>query len=212
MTSLFVTGTSTDVGKTWVTAALARELTARGQTVRALKPVTSGVRDGPGADALCIAEAAGHPPPAGWTFAAALSPHRAAAMEGRRVALEEVVAWIEAHRGPWTIVEGAGGWEVPCDPDWRISDLAATLRWPVLIVARNQLGSLNHTLLTLDAVRRRGLTVAGVVLNGGQDEAARTNHEDLATLAPSVALHTLRQGETDVRALVARWLAPAHAG
>ncbi len=207
MTNLFVTGTSTDVGKTWVTAALARELTARGQSVRALKPIASGVSEGPGDDATSIAAAAGHPAPAGWTFRAALSPHRAAAMEGRRVALDAVVAWIEANRGPWTIVEGAGGWEVPCDPDWRISDLATALGWPVLIVARNQLGSLNHTLLTLDAVRRRGLPVAGVVLNGGEDESARTNHADLACFAPDVPLHLLPRGETDVRALVADWAA-----
>lgn len=203
MTGLFVTGTSTEVGKSWVTAALATALRTQGHAVRALKPIASGVDLPPGEDAALLAQAAGHPAPEAWTFRAALSPHRAAAMEGRHVPLDAVVEWVRAHAGPVTLVEGAGGWEVPCAPEWCISDLAVRLGWPVLVVARNQLGALNHTLLTVAAIRARGLPLAGVVLNAGADEAARTNREDLAALLPEVRLHVLPEGGTDLGALAA---------
>ncbi len=202
MFRLFVTGTGTDVGKTWVTACIAETLRSRGWAVRALKPVASGVLTGAGTDAIALGAAAGHPPPAGWTFTAPLSPHRAARREGRRVALADVLTWITTEQGPATLVEGAGGWEVPCDPDWRISDLAAHLGWPVLVVVKNELGALNLVLLTVDAIRRRGLRVAGVVLNAGTDEAASSNQEDLEALLPGVPVACLAAGSRDLVALV----------
>ena len=117
-----------------------------------------------------------------------MSPHRAAAAEGGSVGLDEVVRWVTAHRGDPTLVEGAGGWEVPCGPSWRIADLAAALGWPVLVVGANRLGVLNHTLLTVAAVRARGLGVAGVVLVGGDGPLAAGNLEDLTALLPDVAV------------------------
>lgn len=186
LTRLFVTGTDTGVGKSFVTAALARALRHEGESVRALKPITSGVDAGPGEDALLLASAAGHLPPLAVTLRGAFSPHRAARLEGRQLELDEVAAWVESHAGPTTLVEGAGGWEVPCGPSWRIADLASRLGWPVLVVAPNQLGVINHSLLTVGAIRQRGLVPAGLVLSGGRDQAAEYNRDDLAELLPDV--------------------------
>jgi dethiobiotin synthetase len=185
---LFVTGTDTGVGKTVVTAALAAALREAGVRVAALKPVQSG-DDG---DAQVIGAAAGHEPAVRHSFAAPVSPHRAAALEGAKVDADEVSTWVEARRGAVTLVEGAGGWMVPYAPGFFVADLAESLGWPVLLVAKNRLGVLNHTLLTVEAVRRRGLVIAGIVLvDGGDDASAPTNAEDLRMLLPNVPLRRL---------------------
>lgn len=191
---LFVTGTDTGVGKTVVAAALAAALAEAGVPVRALKPVASGVEPGhPGEDASLLGFAAGHAPAGLWRLRAPLSPHRAAALEGATLDAEALVAWIDAQRGPAalngvTLVEGAGGWEVPLTADFRMSHLAAALGWPVLVVAQDRLGVLNHAFLTAQAVRRAGCVVAGIALvtGVGGDEAARYNAEDLRGLLPGV--------------------------
>lgn len=159
----FVTGTDTGVGKTVVTAAMAAALRRRGVPVRALKPVASGVEAGAGEDAELLAFAAGHPPLSALRFVAPLSPHRAAALEGRRVELPPLLEWIEAQPGT-RLVEGVGGWEVPLSWDLRVSDLATTLGYPVVVVAPDRLGVINQALLTVEAVRRRGLRVDALVL------------------------------------------------
>jgi dethiobiotin synthetase len=190
----FVTGTDTNVGKTVCTSALAAALASAGVRVRALKPVASGVPDGePGEDAAALGFAAGHAPASLVRLRAPLSPHRAAALDGARVSAPEVLAWIAAHRGDVTLVEGAGGWEVPLADDFRVSDLAVALGWPVVVVAADRLGVLNHTLLTVAAVRARGLRVAGVVLtvSEGPDASSSYNRDDLTALLPGVAVRVL---------------------
>jgi dethiobiotin synthetase len=191
---LFVTGTDTGVGKTVVTAALAAALAEAGVRVRALKPVASGVAPGEvGEDAALLALADGHPPASAYTFALPVSPHLAAEAEGVRIEEARVAAWIEANRGDVTLVEGVGGWEVPLRRDWRVSAWAAALGAPVLVVARNRLGMLNHTLLTVEAVRARGLVVAGVVVTPPAEADASTggNAAELARLLPDVAVRAM---------------------
>jgi dethiobiotin synthetase len=190
--SLFVTGTDTGVGKTVVTASLAASLSRASVHVRALKPVASGVSSGePGEDAVLLGLAAGHAPASCLRLRAPLSPHRAAALEGVTVTLEGIVGWIRENTGEVTLVEGVGGWEVPLAPPARVSDLAEALAWPVLVVAPNRLGVLNHTLLTVQAIARRGLVVAGVALVEGRDTSdvsVTHNLEDLRALLPGVAV------------------------
>jgi dethiobiotin synthetase len=115
----------------------------------------------------------------GYAFAAPLAPLVAARLEEVELALPEVVVAVDraVRRHELTLVEGAGGLLVPCGPRWTILDLAAALRFPLVVVARAGLGTVNHTLLTVDAARRRGLGVAGVVLDGEGDESAATNAE-----------------------------------
>jgi dethiobiotin synthetase len=194
--SLFITGTDTGVGKTVVTAALAAALARGGARVRALKPVASGVPLGAdGEDAALLGFAAGHVPASLHRFVAPVSPHRAAAAEGARVDPAAVVAWVHANAGDVTLVEGAGGWEVPLAPDWRVADLGRALGWPVLVVAADRLGVLNHTLLTVAAVRAAGLPIAGVVLGPptGGDPSSNSNFDDLRALLPDVAVRRMRR-------------------
>jgi dethiobiotin synthetase len=187
---LFVTGTDTGVGKTVVTAALAA---AAPGPVAALKPLATGVPPGEvGEDAALLALGAGGAPPPYMTWATPVSPHRAARESGRRADRAALLAWVAAHARAHTLVEGVGGWRVPVDPDgaWGIPEIARGLGWPVLLVAGNRLGVLNHALLTVDAVRAAGLPLVGLVLNdgaptwGGDDQApARArNLEDLRAL------------------------------
>lgn len=191
---LFVTGTDTGVGKTVVTSALAAALAEAGVAVRALKPVASGIDDGGwGEDATALGTAAGHAPAVHTRLRAPLSPHRAAALEGVVPDPAALVAWVRAEAGAVTLVEGAGGWAVPITPTWRMSDFARALGFPVVIVAANRLGVLNHALLTVEAVRGAGLGVAGLVLvesgghdGGPRDLAADHNADDLRALLPDV--------------------------
>lgn len=200
MSCWVVTGTDTDVGKSVVTAALAAAFARRGHGVRALKPLASGVEDGtPGEDAVLIASGAGHPPLSWARFRTPVSPHRAQAVEGRMdLAEDELHRWIADHReeARVSLIEGAGGWRVPLmlGSDRRylqLRELARRNEAPVIVVAADRLGVLNHTLLTLDAIRADGLPIQGVILNripGVTDLSSASNLEDLQTLC-SVPVH-----------------------
>jgi dethiobiotin synthetase len=184
----FVTGTDTNVGKTYVTAALARRALARGHKVFAFKPIETGCSPGPageliGADQELIAAAAGSwqqgrlrglyrfPLPAAPLVAASAAQ---AAIDLDLVVKTAVTGAVE-NQASLTLVEGAGGWRVPITPSADMSTLARGLTLPVLIVARAGLGTINHTLLTIEAVQRDGLPLAGVVLSQrAEDDPAAT--------------------------------------
>lgn len=188
---LFVTGTDTGVGKTVVASALAAAVSRAGTAVAALKPVASGVEPGTEPeDAVMLGAAAGHRPACLVRLPAPLSPHRAAALAGAVVEPAAVVGWVHDRRATITVVEGAGGWQVPITPSWRMSDLAVALGWPVLVVAANRLGVLNHAVLTVEAVRARGLPVAAVVLVDppSAELAAAYNLADLQEQLPDVVV------------------------
>ncbi|MCB9778992.1 MAG: dethiobiotin synthase [Alphaproteobacteria bacterium] len=179
---LFVTGTDTEVGKTVVTAALAAGLRQRGEPVVALKPLASGGPP-PGEDAALLARGAGHAPLCHTCLPEPASPERAALQAGVRLDLADIRAWIhDRAAGSFALVEGVGGWRVPLTATADVADLAADLGLPVVVVAANRLGVLSHTLLTVQAVRDRGLPVAGVVLNDrfGAEPLADWNAADLA--------------------------------
>jgi dethiobiotin synthetase len=174
----FVTGTDTSVGKTYVTCALARRALAQGHKVFAFKPIESGCGRGPdgelyGSDQDLLAEAAGgwqHGPLRGlYRFPLPAAPFVAAEAAQTTIDVAQVVQ--TAHRGATdslatlTLVEGAGGWRVPVTADSDMSTLARALTFPVLVVARAGLGTINHTLLTIEAIHRDGLPLAGVVLS-----------------------------------------------
>ncbi len=186
----FVTGTDTEVGKSVITAALAASSPG---TVAALKPVASGVPLGTsGEDAELLGRAAGHPPQVCVALPLPVSPHRAAAEIERTLDLEELLRWIDSHHAEEVWVEGVGGWAVPLSWTVSVADLAEALGAPVIVVAADRLGVLNHTLLTVRAIQSRGLVVAGVVLNAAaparlqDDDARRFNLADLRRLLPGV--------------------------
>ncbi len=174
MTGIFVTGTDTGIGKTLVAAWLVRNWRAT-----YWKPIQSGIMDG--SDAACVADLAPGMPvyPSTYVLEAPLSPHEAAAREGRRIDLD---AFTLPAASP-LVVEGAGGVLVPLNETATMIDLIARLGLPALVVARSTLGTINHTLLTLEALARRGLEVAGVVMNGPPNPANRRAIEQYGRVA-----------------------------
>lgn len=195
---LFVVGTDTGVGKTFVAAAIARALVAEGRQVGVLKPAATGatlVSDGWLCDdAEQLVAALGREVPRSQVvplvYEEPLAPSVAARRAGapltqKRVetAVGEALSWW-AERADVMIVEGVGGLLCPLAEGTTVADLAVTLDFPLVIVARRGLGTLNHTLLTVEAVARRGLRIAGIVLNGAEATdnpvAAATNAAELA--------------------------------
>lgn len=173
--SFFITGTDTGVGKTFVTRLILESLREEGIDAVGYKPVSCGDRE----DAFALAEVSGlsveetNPVHLG----SALSPYVASMLENQTVEPSVLVAGYQhlAARHQVVLVEGAGGWEVPIAKGpvtggYRISDLAADLGLPVIVVVANKLGALNHAILTVEAIKRRGLTCAGIVLNQLEDE------------------------------------------
>jgi dethiobiotin synthetase len=168
---IFVTGTDTGVGKTVIACGLARGLRQRGIDVGVMKPCETGIGPAGPLDALALRSAAGANDPievvCPQSFALPAAPSVAAQVEGRVVDLERirVASKTLATRHEFLLVEGAGGWLVPITAEFAMADLAAELGLPVLVVARASLGTINHTLLTVEAIERRGIPLAGVVVN-----------------------------------------------
>ena len=160
MHGFFVTGTDTDVGKTLVSAWLLLHLDAD-----YWKPVQAGTD--PETDAMTVRRLTELPAtrilPEAYVLAEAIAPHEAA----RRAGIGIDMAKLAAPRSDRPlVVEGAGGLMVPLTDKACVIDLATELNLPVILVARSTLGTINHTLLSLEAIRRRGLPLAGVVING----------------------------------------------
>ncbi|HEX3691142.1 MAG TPA: dethiobiotin synthase [Solirubrobacteraceae bacterium] len=191
----FVTGTGTGVGKTVVAAAIVARLRALGAGVRAVKPLITGLDDPPDpdwpSDHELLARVAGSEPAevilAG--FGPAVSPHLAIELSGATPpTLEWLAGGVRALArvggvGSITVVEGVGGLLVPLGPVVDVRDLAGALGLPLVIAARPGLGTISHTLLTLEAARAAGLTVAGVVLTpwpGQPSVMERSNRETIA--------------------------------
>jgi dethiobiotin synthetase len=169
---LFVTGTDTGVGKSVVAAAICAALVSRGERVAAFKPVITGL-DEPEAewpfDDTLLAGAAGgrqaREQVAPYRFGPPVSPHFAAELAGERIEPARIVEAARAEAGSSTLVaEGVGGLLVPITPGYLVRDLAVDLALPVVVAARTGLGTINHTLLTVESARAAGLTVAAVVM------------------------------------------------
>jgi dethiobiotin synthase len=193
MTIRFVTGTDTGVGKTVVAAALARAEREAGRGVAYCKPVQTGLAPGEPGDADFVATAAGVPVTEGLRLEEALAPAVAAERAGIKIDVEALVSWCrhQADSVDVLLVEGAGGLLVPLSDDLTMADLAERLGAEVVIATRPGLGTLNHTALTLEAARARGLPVAGLVVCGWPAEPGVTevtNLERLAAMAPVLGL------------------------
>ena len=192
---LFVTGTNTEVGKTYVAALIAKTLVKAGHRVGVYKPAASGCRTENGQlvadDAVALWEAAGKPGTleavSPQRFAAPLAPHLAARAEGKEIDRELLLTGIE----PWlegydfVIVEGSGGLMSPLSDEDYNATLAEHFGYPLVVVSPNELGTINQTLQTLiTAVTfREGLPVAGIVLNqlrnDGNDVSRASNRQEI---------------------------------
>lgn len=174
MNACFITATGTDIGKTYVTTMLCRELRGIGLKVRALKPVLSGYtpKEVSTSDSGLILDALGETATeAGvveitpWRFAAPLSPDMAAEREGRTIDFEALVRFCQPSKEDFLLVEGVGGAMVPLTQSETVLDWVVALGYPALVVAGSYLGTISHTLTTVNAIRQRGAEVCGVVVS-----------------------------------------------
>jgi dethiobiotin synthetase len=217
VTVLFVTGAGTEIGKTYVTCALVRQLRAAGRVVRAFKPVATGMAaTGDPAfqysDTAQLLAAQGLPCDqttiaacTPWCFATPLSPDMAAAAENRRLELGEITTWArsalqQVSADTTVLIEGVGGVMSPIASDGLNIDLIVALACPTILVGGSYLGAINHTLTALAALRARALDVRGLVVNEtvGSPVDFDGTVASLARFAPDVALITLRHGEANV--------------
>ncbi len=202
MSALFITGTDTGVGKTFVACALATAFRQRGRRVAVMKPVETGVEGEP-ADALALRAAAADPAPLGdicpYRLRAPLAPAVAARLEGVTIEVARLVALVARRRqdADVLLVEGAGGLLVPLDGQTTYAELAVRAGLPLLIVGANRLGTVNHCALTARVAAAAGLVVRGFVLSqptAETDVSAATNAETIATLTGLGCLGVLRYG------------------
>ncbi|HEX3909082.1 MAG TPA: dethiobiotin synthase [Solirubrobacteraceae bacterium] len=201
MRGLFVTGTDTGVGKTVLSAALLAAMAATGEAVRAHKPAVTGLREAIGEDGAAhwpadhelLGKAAGMAPEqvAPLRFGPAVSPQLAAEMAGepldrtRLVSAAAAAARTAEQSGSTLIVEGAGGLLSPLASEFTVCDLAVSLRLPLLIAAPPGLGTINHSLLTLQCARAAGLDVRAIVLTPWPEQPSRleqSNRESIRRL------------------------------
>jgi dethiobiotin synthetase len=176
---MFITGTGTDVGKTVITRGIARALVKKKVNLKVLKPVESGVPEVNGAlhphDGTALLRASQARGPVEevcrYMFRAAVSPHLAARMETATIDPREVSQFIDTAAASCDvlIVEGAGGLSVPLNDEILYGDFIAGGAYTLFIIAPDILGTINNTLLTIEAARHRQIPVAGVILNQGSD-------------------------------------------
>ena len=188
MIGLIITGTDTGVGKTFIAVEIIRALRSQGVRVGAYKPVVSGAIDGAAGpiweDVEKLAAALDQTAPidriSPQRFLAPLAPPVAAQLEGKSVdpfLMRRGLEWWQ-DRADLLVIEGAGGLLSPLTATETLADWAAELNWPLIVVARRGLGTINHTLLTLEAAAARNLAVAGVVMN----ETVPSDADDLAIM------------------------------
>ena len=197
MRGVFVTGTGTEVGKTVVAAATARTAAAAGKRVAVFKPAVTGLDEPGEPDHELLRRAAGSDQSddevAPYRFGPPASPHLAAELAATPI---EPGAVIEAARAAaegsdLLVCEGVGGFLVPLAPGWLVRDFARELDLPVVVASSPGLGTINHTLLTLESVRAAGLRAPAVVLTPWPPEPSdleRSNRETIASLGEVAAL------------------------
>jgi dethiobiotin synthetase len=200
MRGSFITGTGTEVGKTVVAAAIARTAHAAGAQVAVFKPAVSGLGDYPLRpeiwdhaaelpDHILLRLAAGSSQRddeiAPYRYAPAVSPHLAAEMRAEPIDPNRLrgAALAATANAELLVCEGVGGFLVPLTSDYLVRDLARDLGMPVVIAAKPGLGTINHTLLTIEAARAAGLEVAKVVLNPWPAEPSELERSNLETIA-----------------------------
>jgi dethiobiotin synthetase len=202
---IFVTGTGTEVGKTIVAAAIARTLAGEGRRVAVFKPALTGLDEGGEPDHALLRRAAGSTQSddriAPYRYGPPMSPHLAAELAGEGIEPERLrqAATVAGEAADTLVCEGVGGLLVPLAPGYLVRDFAADLGLPLVVAASPGLGTINHTLLTIEAARAAGLDVAAIVLTPWPSDPGpveRSNRETIATLG-SVRVETLPRLDRD---------------
>jgi len=197
----FITGSDTDVGKTWIACEIVRQLRRCGLEIATRKPAESGCRESASGELITHDAAALQAANDNretieqitpYRFRAALAPHRAARLENRRIELRDLVLACKRDRpNQCLIVEGAGGFYSPLAEDGLNADLASALQLSVVVVVDDRVGAVNQALMTLEAVANRQLSVAALVLNQVQP-ATQHAMNNAADLSPYSSLPVFR--------------------
>ena len=184
MNGYFITGTDTDVGKTVVTACLATLFKSQGMDVGVMKPIETGVdpecSSSANSDTKFLIEITANTDQeeevCPYRLKIPASPHQAAQMAGTKIAISTLLEKFKVlkSRHDIMLVEGIGGLLVPITPNYDVSDLALETGLPLIIVSRFRIGTLNHTLLTINAAKQKGLKIKGFILN--QQESGELNN------------------------------------
>ena len=213
MRGLFVTGTDTGAGKSIVAACICAALAARGERVAAFKPVVTGLAEPEGEfpadhELLARAAGAGQSPVdvAPYRYDPPLSPHLAAELAGETIEPGRLVTVARALAAEHDVLvaEGVGGLLVPITPGYLVRDLARDLSLRVVVAARTGLGTINHTLLTVEAARAVGLDVAAVVMTPWPAEPATIERSNRATVERLAAVQVSGLGPVDPGSLAER--------
>lgn len=197
MSGLFITSTGTEIGKTFVTAALCHQLRQAGKAVTAIKPVISGIEDGnmDGTDTAAIAGGLGLPLTSEtvdmispFRFKAPLAPVMAAKLEGRTLDYQAVVDVCKNRiaANTFTLVEGVGGSFVPMTEDKLVADWIADLGLPSLLVTGSYLGTISHTIATVDAMCQRNLPIGAIIISESAPVPGQDPHPDLQETAHQI--------------------------
>jgi dethiobiotin synthetase len=211
VTAIFITGTGTDVGKTYVTAALIRHLRQMGRSVEALKPVVSGFDPAlpASSDPGVLLKALGFAVTpqdieriSPWRYHAPVSPDLAAKREGQTIDVDSVITFCRTaidQRRDILLIEGVGGVMVPLDDQRTVLDLMMALQLPLILVAGSYLGTISHTLTALDALFRRNLKVLATIVSETSNSTVplADTVEAIARFAnPVIGLPRQRYGRT----------------
>ena len=198
--SVFITGTDTEVGKTFYSERLLHSLNAQGLRTAAMKPLASGAEGHDeklrNADALVLQQAANtsfsyelcNP----YCFKAAIAPHLAAKQAGVRIDADVILRAYEQlqQQADVTVVEGVGGWLVPLDEDQTVADLVQAMGLPVVLVVGMRLGCINHALLTAENIKQRGVPLLGWVANVMDPNMSHLN-ENIESIAQRIQVPLL---------------------
>ena len=201
---VFVTGTGTEVGKTMVAAAIARTAAGTGKRVAVFKPAVSGLDADGEPDHVLLRRAAGSQQTddeiAPYRYGPAVSPHLAAEKAGERIDPGRLLAAARtaADGADLLVCEGVGGWLVPLTPYYLVRDLARELELPVAIAASPGLGTISHTLLTVEAVRATGLEAAAVILTPWPEPPGELERDNRTTIAELGSVEVLTLPRLDL--------------
>jgi dethiobiotin synthetase len=197
MKGYFITGTDTNVGKTVVTACLATLFKSQGEDVGVMKPIETGVdpecSSSANSDAKFLIEVTGVQDAledvCPYRLKTPASPYQAAKLEGKELDPEKIMERFRTLQSKHSmmLVEGIGGLMVPITQRYNVADLALQMNLPLIIVSRVKVGTLNHTLLTLNAARQHGLKIAGVILNPVHEGALDTIEEEQGSLIEEIS-------------------------
>ena len=222
MQGFFITGTDTEVGKTWISLGIVEALKQQNKKVGVMKPVSAGCEktdDGlRNEDALLLQQQSNveldYETVNPYAFEPAIAPHIAAASEGVRIDIEKLYQHFQTihQQSDCVVVEGAGGWQVPLNDFQTMADLAKTFELPVILVVGMRLGCLNHALLSVESIRSSNLPLAGWVANQVSAEMNCLD-ENIQTLqqmidAPMLG-HTPNLETLDIKAIAEKLSLPA---